>query len=46
VLPIVATPPLVAMLLAFCFEGTRPTRRARAGSVLAVAGVVALIMSA
>lgn len=46
VLPIVATTPLVVMLLAFGFEGTRPTRRALAGSVLAVVGVVALILSA
>jgi drug/metabolite transporter (DMT)-like permease len=45
VLPIVATTPLVVMLLAFGFEGTRPTRRALAGSVLAVGGVIALILS-
>lgn len=46
VLPIVATTPLVVMLLAFLIEGARPTRRALAGSFLAVGGVVALIMSA
>jgi drug/metabolite transporter (DMT)-like permease len=45
VLPIVATTPLVVMLLVFAFEGIRPTRRALAGSFLAVAGVVALILS-
>jgi drug/metabolite transporter (DMT)-like permease len=45
VLPIVATTPLVVMMLAFGMEGTRPTRRAIAGAVLAVAGVVALITS-
>jgi drug/metabolite transporter (DMT)-like permease len=45
VLPIVATTPLVVMLMAFGFEGTRPSRRALAGSLLAVAGVIALILS-
>jgi drug/metabolite transporter (DMT)-like permease len=43
VLPIVATTPLIVMGIAFAFEGIRPTRRAMAGSVLAVAGVVALV---
>ena len=46
VLPIVATTPLVVMAMAFGFEGTRPSRRAIAGSIVAVIGVVALIMSA
>jgi drug/metabolite transporter (DMT)-like permease len=45
VLPIVATTPLVVMLMVFAFEGARPTRRAIAGSFLAVAGVVALILT-
>jgi drug/metabolite transporter (DMT)-like permease len=43
VLPIVATTPLVVMGIAFAFEGIRPTRRAMAGSVLAVAGVAVLV---
>jgi len=43
VLSIVATTPLAVMLLAFAFERTKPTRRALAGSILAVAGVVALV---
>lgn len=44
VLPIVATTPLIVMGIAFAFEGIRPTRRAMAGSVLAVAGVVVLVL--
>jgi drug/metabolite transporter (DMT)-like permease len=43
VLPIVATTPLIAMLLSFGFEGIRPSRRALAGAVLAVVGVVILV---
>jgi drug/metabolite transporter (DMT)-like permease len=46
VLPIVAVTPLVAMLLALLLEGTRPSKRALAGGVLAVAGVVALVRAA
>jgi drug/metabolite transporter (DMT)-like permease len=45
VLPIVATTPLMAMLLAFGLEGIRPTRRALAGAVVAVTGVVMLVRS-
>jgi drug/metabolite transporter (DMT)-like permease len=45
VLSIVATTPLAVMLLAFAFEQTRPTLRTLAGSFLAVAGVVALVLS-
>jgi drug/metabolite transporter (DMT)-like permease len=45
VLPIVATSPLAAMLLAFGWEGARPSRRAAAGSVLAVVGVIILVRS-
>jgi drug/metabolite transporter (DMT)-like permease len=46
VLPIVATTPLMAMLLAYIGEGTRPSRRAVFGSLLAVIGVVTLVRSA
>lgn len=42
VLPIVATSPVVTIILAWCIDGTRPTRRAVAGGVIAVAGAVAL----
>ncbi|MDB6149478.1 MAG: hypothetical protein JWQ44_926 [Chthoniobacter sp.] len=42
VLPIVATSPLITMLLAWWFQGIRPTRRVALGSALAVAGAVAL----
>lgn len=42
VLPIVATSPLVTMLLAWWLDGLRPTRRAVCGGLLAVAGAVAL----
>ena len=45
VLQIVATTPLVVMILAFAFEGTRPTCRAIVGSLLAVAGVVTLVIN-
>ena len=43
VLPIVAATPLVVLVLAFGFERTRPSPRALAGSVLAVAGVIVLV---
>jgi drug/metabolite transporter (DMT)-like permease len=46
VLPIVATTPLMAMLLALMLDGTRPSRRAIAGAVLAVVGVVVLVRAA
>jgi drug/metabolite transporter (DMT)-like permease len=42
VLPIVATSPLVTMLLSFFIDGLRPSRRAVIGSLLAVAGAVLL----
>jgi drug/metabolite transporter (DMT)-like permease len=42
VLPIVATAPLVTIILSFFLEGRRPTRRAVLGGLLAVAGAVAL----
>jgi len=42
VLPIVATSPLVTMLLAWFFDRIRPSRRAAFGSVIAVAGAAAL----
>jgi drug/metabolite transporter (DMT)-like permease len=42
VLAIVAISPLVTMLLTWWIDGTRPTRRAVAGGVLAVAGVAGL----
>lgn len=45
VLSIVATTPLAVMGLAFVFEKTRPSPRAVIGSLLAVAGVVALVFS-
>lgn len=38
VLPIVATSPLVTMVLAWAFHGTRPKRKAMVGGVLAVLG--------
>jgi drug/metabolite transporter (DMT)-like permease len=45
VLPIVATTPLVAIPLAFWFEGDRPTRRSLVGGVIAVAGCIALTLA-
>ena len=42
VLPIVATSPLVTIILTFFMDGTRPTRRAVIGGVIAVAGAVAM----
>jgi drug/metabolite transporter (DMT)-like permease len=42
VLPIVATSPLVTMALAWWTEGTRPSRRATVGGILAVAGAAGL----
>jgi drug/metabolite transporter (DMT)-like permease len=45
VLSIVATTPLAVMMLSFVFEKTRPSPRAVMGSLLAVAGVVALVCS-
>lgn len=46
VLPIVATSPLAAMLLAFAISGTRPGKRAVVGAVLAVTGVIILVRNA
>jgi drug/metabolite transporter (DMT)-like permease len=46
VLPIVATTPLVAMVLSFGFEGIRPRRRSVAGALIAVVGVVILVRNA
>ena len=42
VLPIVATSPVVTIILAWFIDRTRPTRRAVAGGLIAVAGAVAL----
>jgi len=42
VLPIVATSPLVTIVLSFFIDGIRPTRRAVTGGLVAVAGAVAL----
>jgi len=42
VLPIVATAPLLAIPVAFWLEGDRPSRRAIAGGIVAVAGCIAL----
>jgi drug/metabolite transporter (DMT)-like permease len=42
VLPIVATSPLVTIVLSFFIDGTRPTRRAVWGGLLAVVGAIAL----
>jgi drug/metabolite transporter (DMT)-like permease len=44
VLPIVATSPLVTMMLVWFLDGSRPSRRAVAGGVIAVCGAVALSM--
>lgn len=45
VLPIVATTPLLAMPLAYWAEGDRPSKRAIAGSIVAVGGCIALVLS-
>jgi drug/metabolite transporter (DMT)-like permease len=45
VLPIVATTPLAVTVLVFLFQHERPTPRVLAGSVLAVAGVIAMVRS-
>lgn len=45
VLSVVATTPLAVMMLAFLFERAAPTPRAALGSLIAVAGVVALVCS-
>lgn len=45
VLPIVATSPLVTIVLSFFFEGQRPSRRAVMGGILAVAGAVGLAIA-
>jgi len=45
VLPIVATTPLIVMLIAFAFEGIKPSLRVIAGGALAVIGVIALIFT-
>ncbi len=42
VLPIVATSPLVTILMTFLLDGLRPTRRAVIGGIIAVAGAAAL----
>ena len=42
VLPIVATSPLVTLLLAWWIDRERPTRRSLLGGLLAVSGAVAL----
>ncbi len=42
VLAVVATAPLMTMMLAWPIDGTRPTRRAVVGSFIAVAGVAGL----
>jgi drug/metabolite transporter (DMT)-like permease len=42
VLPIIATSPLVTIVLAFFLDGVRPSRRAVLGGVVAVGGAVAL----
>jgi drug/metabolite transporter (DMT)-like permease len=44
VLPIVATTPLIVILIAFAFEGVRPSLRTIIGALLAVTGVVTLIL--
>jgi drug/metabolite transporter (DMT)-like permease len=42
VLPIVATSPLVTMMLTWFIDGERPTRRVACGGLIAVAGAVGL----
>ena len=44
VLPIVATSPLLAIPLAWWFEGERPTKRSVVGGLIAVAGVIGLTL--
>lgn len=45
VLPIVATSPLVTQVLSLFLDGSRPTRRAVVGGLLAVAGAVGLALA-
>jgi drug/metabolite transporter (DMT)-like permease len=45
VLPIAATAPLLAIPIAYLIEGDRPSKRALAGGVVAVAGCVALTLA-
>ena len=45
VLPIAATTPLFAIPITYWLEGDRPSRRALVGSVLAVAGCIALTLT-
>jgi drug/metabolite transporter (DMT)-like permease len=45
VLAIIATTPIVVIPFAFAFEGERPTRHSLAGGAIAVAGVIALVLS-
>lgn len=45
VLPIAATTPLFSIPIAFWLEGDRPSRRALVGSVIAVAGCIALTLA-
>lgn len=45
VLAIIATTPIVAIPLAYVFEGERPTTRSAFGGILAVAAVVALVVA-
>jgi len=45
VLPIVATAPLVTIVLSFFLDGLRPTRRAVLGGLVAVGGAVALALA-
>lgn len=42
VLPLVATSPLVTMLLTWMFDGERPTRRSAIGGIIAVIGAAGL----
>lgn len=42
VLPVVATSPLVTIILSFFIDGTRPSRRAVIGGLLAVVGAILL----
>lgn len=45
VLPIAATTPLLSIPIAYWLEGDRPSRRAIAGGIVAVAGCIALTMA-